>query len=519
VLAEPRLGEFDLVAEGDAARRLSGTLALGPVRVEQADTRLALGAAGGSLGGLIGDSLQLGGDLDLSGLELSHPALPVPPLRVAGLSASGLHWDGSARVDRLDLRDISLPAQIEETGLRIAGLALSEGRYAADTGVALGSVVIDGLQTGVIRDPSGAWRHVMSRGAAPDADPGVASAPKAAAGAEGEGAAGPGLAWSLGSFRVTGDSHITGADHLNPDMQPGRFFVKRFEIGALSTARTDSNTPFDIVLQPDRYSDITLKGLARPLAERRYIEVEGHIEAFGMRSLNGLVGRDLGHRFLEGQLDNDFKLTIDTRQLEMQNSLVLHRLTVEELEGKEGPPLSTAIALLEDTEGNIKLEVPISGNLDDPQFRVLGALNPIIMKAVAGTAALAIQPLGSVLVVGGLLANQALKVSFEPALFASGSIELDGTARKHLADLAGKLVQKPKLALRICGVVAATERRKDKEGKYLDQESDVLELAQRRADAARAHLLAQGVGEKQLRNCRPSIDAAPEAKPRVDIRL
>ena len=516
---EPRLGDVSLVAADGAARRFSGSLALGPVRMAQADTRLALGAAGGTLGGLIGESLQLGGDLDLSGLEIAHPALPVPPLRIAGLSASGLNWDGAARFDRLDLRDIDLPAQIEETSLRIAGLALTEGRYAADAGVALGSVVIDGLQTGLIRDPSGTWRHVMSPAAAPATDPAGGAAPGAAAEAEGEGAAGPGLAWSLGSFRVTGDSHITGADHLNPDMQPTRFAVKRFEIGAISSARPDSNTPFDIVLQPDRYSDISVKGLARPLAEKRFIEVEGHIEAFGMRSLNGLVGRDLGHRFLEGQLDNDFKLTIDARQLEMNNSLVLHRLTVEELEGKEGPPLATAIALLEDTDGNIKLEVPISGNLDDPQFRVLGALNPIIMKAVAGTAALAIQPLGSVLLVGGLLANQALKVSFEPTLFAPGSSELDNAARKQLSDLAGKLAQKPKLALRVCGVAAVSERRKDKEGKYLDQEGEVLELAQRRADAARAHLLAQGVGEKQLRNCRPSIDQEAEAKPRVDIRL
>jgi hypothetical protein len=521
VLDEPRLGEVSLAAEGEAAHRLEAAVALGPVRVEQADTGLVLGSAAASIAGRVGDSMQLGGDLDLDGVELSHPALPVPPLRVAGLSAKGLGWDGAGRFDRLDLRDINLPAHLEETSLRIAGLVLSEARYAADSGVSLGSVVVDGLQTGVIRDASGTWRHVMSGPGDPAAESVAAAVPEPAAPAQGEvkGDADTGLAWSLGEFRVTGDSHISGADYLNPDMQPGRFFVKRFEVGALSTARADSNTPFDIVLQPDRYSDITLKGLARPLAEKRFIEVEGHIEAFGMRSLNGLVGRDLGHRFLEGQLDNDFKLTIDARQLEMNNNLVLHRLTVEELEGKEGPPLSTAIALLEDSDGNIKLDVPISGNLDDPQFRVLGALNPIIMKAVAGTAALAIQPLGSVLLVGGLLANQALKVSFEPALFAPGSSELDGAARKQLSDLAGKLVEKPKLALRVCGVVAVSERRKDKEGKFVDQESDVLELAQRRAEAARAHMLAQGVGDKQLRSCRPSIDAAPEAKPRVDIRL
>ncbi len=192
---------------------------------------------------------------------------------------------------------------------------------------------------------------------------------------------------------------------------------------------------------------------------------------------------------------------------------------MEPLEGKGGPPLGTAIALLEDRDGYVKLEVPVEGQLDDPNFRVLAALNPIIMKAVAGTAALAIQPLGSVLLVGSLVADQALKVSFNPALFEAGSTQLDPETQKYLGELAGKLKEKPKLALRICGVVVDAERQKDKKGAYLDTEEQLLEMAQQRADEVRAYMTGQGTGKKQLRSCRPQLDAKPEAKPRVDIRL
>jgi hypothetical protein len=203
----------------------------------------------------------------------------------------------------------------------------------------------------------------------------------------------------------------------------------------------------------------------------------------------------------------------------MKNFIELHGAEVEALEGKDGPPLGTAIALLEDRDGYVKIDVPVQGKLDDPNFRVLAALNPVIMKAVAGTAALAIQPLGSVLLVGSLLADQALKVTFNPALFDPKSTELNPAAEKYLTELAVKLSEKPKLALRVCGVAVEAEREKDKKGAYLDKPEDLLEMAQQRSQAVRQFMLAGGVGKKQLRSCRPSLDPKPEAKPRVDIRL
>jgi hypothetical protein len=203
----------------------------------------------------------------------------------------------------------------------------------------------------------------------------------------------------------------------------------------------------------------------------------------------------------------------------MANQLRLSSVDVEELPGKQGPPLGTAIALLEDRDGNIKLDVPVEGDLSDPGFRVLGALDPIIMKAVAGAAALAIQPLGSVLVVGGLVANQAMKVTFQPAVFEPGALDLNGDARAYLDQLTEKLKEKPKLAVRVCGLYAAQERERDKDGKFTDQPEQLLALAQQRADAVKAYMREQGVNAKQLRRCRPALDPTEAGLPRVDIRF
>lgn len=497
--------------QDEARRRLAARVSLGGGRVGQAASQVNWASGSAELSGSVAaDNTRVTTDLTLSGLGVIDPALANGPLSIASVNAAQLELGEQTRFVGLTLKGIALPAALSATAMRIAAVDLNDGSYSPDTGVGIGGIVIDGLQTGVFRDKGGAWQHVMShRGSTPPSAGGTDRAP-----ADGDSAA-----WKIGGLRITGDSHVTVADALNPDMKPIRYGVKRLEIGALSSAAPDVDTPFDVALQPDRYSEFVIKGKVRPLAKSLRLSAEGHLHGFGLPSVNGLVANDLGHRFLDGQLDDDFTIKIEKNHLTMANALGIAGLAVEEIPGKEGPPLGTAIALLEDRDGNIKLDVPVVGDLGDPQFKVLGALNPIIMKAVAGTAALAIQPLGSVLLVGGLLANQALKVSFQPALFEPGNTELDATAQSYLSQLAAKLAEKPKLGVRVCGVVAVSERKKNDKGEYVDLEADLLATAQQRADAVRAFLAAKGAGAQQLRNCRPAIDVEPSAKPRVDIRL
>jgi len=499
-------------SDAEGSRRLAGTVTLGDGRLTQGDATVDWASVAATLGGALDDpGVHLTTDLELRGLGVATPAFAAGPLQIAALSATALDVGEQTRFSRLRLQDIRLPAEQEETALQVAAVDLADGSYAPAAGVGIAEIVIDGLQTGVIRDKQGVWRHVLSGGR-----------PAAGTAVQGDGEAaaqGGDLAWQIGGIRMTGDSHITVADTLNPDMKPLRYQVERVEIGALSSAAPDTDTAFDIALRPDQYSEFVIAGKVRPLADKLHLDAAGHLQGFGLTSVNGLVANDLGHRFLQGQLDDEFRITIANDRLEMGNALGIAGVGVEELPGKEGPPLGMAIALLEDRDGNIKLEVPVSGNLADPQFRVLGALNPIIMKAVAGTAALAIQPLGSVLLVGGLVADQALKVTFAPALFDPGSTQLNPAAQKYLGQLAAKLAEKPKLAVRLCGVVVDAERQRDKKGEYLDQEADLLAMAQQRADAARAYLAEKGAGRKQLRVCRPGLDPDKAASPRVDIKF
>lgn len=510
-----RLEDF-LIGQHDENRRrqLGGRLVLAASEVRQAENTVAWSAFEAGIGGQVGkDVVDIVTNNVLTDLRVASPLLADGPLQLAQARVTQLRVDETVTFEGLELRQLQLPGSPAETSLTIASIDVAASQYAAEQGVDIGQVVIEDLVTAVIRDKSARWNYPMS----PDGE-GTSDTAATATSAEPAGSS-DAMPWRLAGLRVGGESYVTIADRMNPDSLAPRFKIEKLEVGSIGSATPEQTTPFDVVMRPDTYSEFVIKGETRPLLAQPYLKAEGHLHGFAMQSFNGLIANDLGHRFIEGQLDNDFTVHIEDNKLDMGNELALATVQAEELEGKEGPPLATAIALLEDRDGNIKLDVPVSGDLTDPDFRVLGALNPIILKAVAGTAALAIQPMGSVLLVGSLLADQALKVTFEPAKFDAGSTSLNADAGKYLDQLAGKLKEKPKLRLRICGVAVDAERKKDKQGKYLDTEEAMLAVAQQRADAAKARLAEAGAGAKQLRACRPALDTEAGAQPRVDIKF
>jgi outer membrane protein OmpA-like peptidoglycan-associated protein len=502
------------VKDAEGSREIEGQLSMATGRVGQADSVLQWSALTAGLGGTVGlTEVAVLSDLTIDGAKLENPAFTKGPLQIGKITAEGLALSTESRFERLQLEGIELPGDLPEAGVKVAGLSFSGGSYAVEQGIDLGDIVIDGLQTAVIRDKTGQWRHpgtaIQTR--PPESKPGEA-AQEAPTDTQA-------LAWRMGSLKVTGDSFVITGDRTNPAAAPLQQKIDALEFGEIASSSPDKDTPFEIAMHPEKYTSFNVKGVVRPFADPIYLDAKGELAGLGMPRLNGYIENDLGYKFLAGQLDDRFDVKIADNTLKMGNSLELYKAQAEALEGKDGPPLTMAIALLEDREGYVKISVPVEGRLDDPNFRVLAALNPVIMKAVAGGAALAIQPLGSVLLVGGMVADRALKVTFNPALFAAGSTELDPEAKKYLGELSGKLEEKPKLAVHVCGVVADADRQKDKKGAYLDKEEDLLEMAQQRADVVRAYMSSKGAGEQQLRSCRPKVDTKPDAEPRVDIRL
>jgi hypothetical protein len=144
-------------------------------------------------------------------------------------------------------------------------------------------------------------------------------------------------------------------------------------------------------------------------------------------------------------------------------------------------PVRLALALLQDREGVILLDVPVEGNLDDPEFR----LGKVIWRTVLNVLTkVATSPFSALAALAGGSDTDLSLVEFTP-----GSADPLPAAQERFEQLAKSLAQRPALTLELEGSSDA-----ERDGPALRQVG--LEQALRRAKAATAQV--QGTSQDLL---------------------
>jgi len=154
-----------------------------------------------------------------------------------------------------------------------------------------------------------------------------------------------------------------------------------------------------------------------------------------------------GYGIERGKLSVDVRYTVQPDgQLTAANKLVLNQLTFgDKVEGAPASlPVKLAVALLADRNGVIDLDLPISGSLNDPQFRI----GPVIWKVITNLVTKAITAPFSLLAnaFGGSGGAELSSVTFAP-----GSATLSDGARAGLDKVAQALQDRSALKLTVVG--------------------------------------------------------------------
>lgn len=470
--------------------------------------------------------LSVAGDLALKTLELTLPAVDGQQLAAAALEIDALQMNGLEQIElgKLELRTLSIAQQVGQP-LKLASLHLDKTRLQGQH-LDIEAIELDGLSAALHKAADTGLRLPVELPATP--------APGAEAASEATAEKSP-FTWRLGQMRLKGENRIHFTDTSVEPAREKTLEIETLELGALDSRSPETDTPLKLRVRPDAYSELDLSGDIRPLAEQPHIRLEGQLSGFDLAWVSPYAEPAMGHRILEGELDDQFNLRLEGSQLDMANKIQVHKIAVEALPPKEGQqtlPLKLGISLLQDRQGRIKLDVPVKGDVNDPEFKVLGALNPIILKAITGAAALAVQPVGSVLLVGSVLAGDVLAVKFKSVRFEAASAQPLAGSDAYLDQLAEKLTQRPGLKLRLCGVATAVDLPKpatavDPEtGKPLAQtvdrqaqEQTALALAKARSKHVRMALVQRGVDESRLLSCRPRLETKADVEPQVEIGL
>ena len=226
--------------------------------------------------------------------------------------------------------------------------------------------------------------------------------------------------------------------------------------GTVKGLSSKPQTRAEVLLEgkANRHAPVIITGQMNPLSPDVYIDLALSFKNMELTRLSPYSGRFAGYLIEKGKMSVDLKYEVSGNTLNGENEIVLNQLTLgERVDSPDATslPVGLAIALLKDRNGNIELDVPVSGDLKDPQFNIGGvvakAVGQVITKIVTSPFAL----LGSL--VGGGSSDELDSIDFE-----FGSATLGATQIEKLDTLSKALNERPALRLEVEG---AADRQSD----------------------------------------------------------
>ncbi|MBC7857799.1 MAG: DUF748 domain-containing protein, partial [Burkholderiaceae bacterium] len=237
-------------------------------------------------------------------------------------------------------------------------------------------------------------------------------------------------------------------DFADLSLRP-QFGAKIYDLNGVITSlssRRDARSQIELDGRVNEFGMARIRGGLTPFAPRDYTDINVVFKNVDMVSASPYTMKFAGYKIAEGKISLDLQYKVRNSELEGANQIVIDNLTLgERIDSPDALklPLSLAIAILKDSDGRIDLGLPVSGNMNDPQFSygavVWKALGNLLGKIVTSP----FRALGSLLGGGG--------EKLEAIDFDAGSDRLLPPEREKLKQVAKILAKRAQLKLSVPG--------------------------------------------------------------------
>lgn len=219
-------------------------------------------------------------------------------------------------------------------------------------------------------------------------------------------------------------------------------------IGVLDNQKPQAAS-VDIQGKVDRYAPMSIKGKLTPFDPLNSLDIATSFKNVELTTITPYSGKFAGYRIRKGRLNLDLHYRIEKGQLNAENKVLVENLQLgERVDSPDAVdlPIRLAVALLKDTQGRIAIELPVKGDLNNPEFSVMPIVWQTLRNLVLRTAQAPFK------FIAGLVGGGNVDLSTVP--FAAGSAELEGDARQALDTQAKALGERPNLRLEVEGQAA-----------------------------------------------------------------
>ncbi|PKO53412.1 MAG: hypothetical protein CVU28_09375, partial [Betaproteobacteria bacterium HGW-Betaproteobacteria-21] len=236
--------------------------------------------------------------------------------------------------------------------------------------------------------------------------------------------------------------------------------------GSLTGLASDPGTIAKLSLlgKVDNAAPVSVEGELNLFRQDQYLNIGASVKDFELTSLSSYSGKYVGYGIQKGKLSAELVYRIEDRKLSATNRIFLDQLTFGEAVDSPDAvnlPVQLAVSLLKNGRGEIDLNLPVSGTMDDPEFSVFG----LVIRALFNLAGKAVTAPFSLLGAAFGGGEELSKLEFDPGVARPGEPQVE-----KLTVLATALIDRPALRLDVTGLAdPATDLEGIRRAKLLDQ--------------------------------------------------
>lgn len=466
-------------------------------------------------------SLQHEGDISVEKIKLDAPKAQLALMALERLKLSGVKLDSLEKItlDALGLNQLHLLRlpEAEQADLRTAELRVDKIAFTDQRRLEIEAITVSDGQYHIVVDKKGALQIQSVLGQlAPSTqnsedEVSEAQEPQVQADPEND------FSIALGSFQVKGDSYIAFEDHQFDPQVKARFAIENLSLQQLDQQLPDQKTLVKLKGSLDEFSTVSLDGWSKPFLQHKNSSFTGSLKAIELPPFSAYVETATGYQINSGQLDHDFTLDIEREVLDMQNQVKLKSFELKEMDAEKtestsksmGVSMGLGLDLMRDSEGNIELDVPIKGQLDDPDLHldtvISQAMGKAITKGSISFLKYAIQPYGAIVLAGEQLNKQMNSLDLQPLIFQPADDVLPVQSNDYLDKLVAVMAKRPGISLKLCGVASNGEEVLMTEQGIDFDEKSLKQLAKTRSVAVKRYFVDNGIESGRLALCKAQI--------------
>lgn len=194
----------------------------------------------------------------------------------------------------------------------------------------------------------------------------------------------------------------------------------------------------------NQFSPLSIQGKINPLSSDAYTDLKVVIEDLDLLAFSPYSASYVAFPINGGKLNLELDYSLNQHELIGKNNMLFKQLKFGNKTDSPDAvqlPLKLAVSLLSDGKGEMKIDLPVSGNIDDPEFSYGGLIGKALFKLITGIVASPFKLLGK------LIPNPDPNLS--DIQFNPGSAELIESEKNKLNQIAEIMAKKTELNLQL----------------------------------------------------------------------